>query len=92
MSPSKKVRAPLLPLTAPAATVADQFCGGCVPQVTVPVKVSAAGRPPAGAPAMVLTTVSGELVLEICRLTWLLFDEVAGSIVSALTVAWAMFG
>ena len=69
VSPSKKDSVALLALLVPAATVADQVCTGCVPQVMLPVKVCAAGRPLLPRPEMFLVIVTGERVLEICRLT-----------------------
>ena len=67
--------------------VADQFCGACVPQVTVPVKVSGAGKPLGDKPVIFLLTVTGALVLKIWKLTELLLDDATGSDTPAGTAA-----
>ncbi|MEN5182190.1 hypothetical protein ABE501_20820, partial [Comamonas testosteroni] len=43
VSPSMNRSAVAVPVVAPAATVTDQLCGACAPQVITPVKVIAAG-------------------------------------------------
>jgi len=62
VSPSRNRSAVPVPEVAPAATVTDQFCGACAPQVITPVKVIAAGKPVAGPLFTFFTTVSVLLV------------------------------